>query len=181
MPLHAAAKMLRRAIPKRKLTWLLWNLPSYQLWEQVINWIEAVLKLVKSARLLKVSRTNEAGQQVFWLAFQEPDDASAFRGQVAGRVTTGGHPVACDFVSADEYSAVAGAKPPTWFPSGSFSVGINRFSLLTTLELVRQPKASLASRLGLPLNDTPVWTHRKAKRGKRKPQRRLDPADGGAL
>ncbi|KAF4622611.1 hypothetical protein D9613_009213 [Agrocybe pediades] len=160
---------------------IIWNLPGYQLWDQVINWINSVLKLVKKVHLLKVSRSNEAGQQVFWLAFQNHDDASTFRGQVAGRVAAGGHPIACDFVSADEYSAVAGSKPPTWIPGSGFSDGINGSSPLTTLELVRQPNASLADRLGILPNTTAVWTHRKARRGKRKPQRQQDPADGGAL
>ncbi|KAF9548623.1 hypothetical protein CPC08DRAFT_729483 [Agrocybe pediades] len=151
------------------------------LWEQVIEWIKSVLKLVKSACLLKVSRTNEAGQQVFWLAFKAADQASAFRGQIAGRVAKGGHPIACDFMSADEYSAVAGAKPPTWFPGGGFSGSISKSSLLTTLELLREPNTALANRLGVLPNTTPIWTHCKAKRGKRKPRRPQDPADGGAL
>ncbi|KAF4614902.1 hypothetical protein D9613_005607 [Agrocybe pediades] len=162
---------------------ILWNFPVYRIWEQVITWILGVNSLVPSAILLRVSRTNEGGQQVFWLAFKAPDQASAFRGQVAGRNAADGSVVACDFVSADQYSAVFGAKPPSWVPGEGFSHGLSLSSPLEMLELERKPNVTILSRLGMQPDTTEVWTRRKVKRGKRKPrpQSSQDPADGGAL
>ncbi|KAF9542451.1 hypothetical protein CPC08DRAFT_802033 [Agrocybe pediades] len=158
---------------------IIWNMPLYQTWARVTTWIKAVLTLVSSARLMRVIRTNVEGEQVFWLAFRKVDHASSFRGQVAGREAEGGVIVACEFVSQDEYCSVTGNQPPSWNPeTNTFSGGLTIQSLLTDNEIVRQPTAALADRLGLQITPEALWTHRKSKRGRRKKQ---DPADGGAL
>ncbi|KAF9539452.1 hypothetical protein CPC08DRAFT_731115 [Agrocybe pediades] len=156
---------------------IIWNLPPFHLWENVISWICAVWALVPSVRLKRVIRSNEGGEQVFWLAFKTSDHASTFRGQVAGREAEGGVVVACEFVSQDEYCSVTGPKPLSWYPSG-YSEGLTPLTPLTEGEEIRQPTPALAARLGQQLAPAKLWTHRKPKRGRRK---KKGPADGGAL
>ncbi|KAF9556441.1 hypothetical protein CPC08DRAFT_725720 [Agrocybe pediades] len=130
---------------------VIWNLPVYHCWQNVVTWISGVLTLVSSAKLERVARTNEGG----------------------------GIEIACDFVSPPLYCSVTGSQPPSWFPeSKTFSNGITAMTPLTEKEVIRQPSRALAERLGLQLESTEIWTHRRSRRGKRKKQ---DPADGGAL
>ncbi|KAF9544441.1 hypothetical protein CPC08DRAFT_799658 [Agrocybe pediades] len=159
---------------------ILWNMPAYRFWENVIMWINAVLTLVPSSILTRVTRMNEGGQQVFWLAFRKADHASSFRGQVSGRIPENGiEPVGCDFVSPELYCSATGSQPPSWFPSeNKFSDGITAHTLLAEKEAPRQPSRALAELLGLEPGSTAVWTHRKSRRSRKKKQ---DPADGGAL
>ncbi|KAF9541393.1 hypothetical protein CPC08DRAFT_730812 [Agrocybe pediades] len=157
---------------------IIWNLPVYHLWENAVAWIETVLPLVPSVKLQRVIRSNEGGQQVFWLAFQSPDQASTFRGQVAGRLTEGGTEIACDFVSPELYCSATGSQPPFWSPKAGYSKGLTAKTLLTEGEVIRAPSRTLAEMLGLQLEPTELWTHRKSRRSRRKKQ---DPADGGAL
>ncbi|KAF9541310.1 hypothetical protein CPC08DRAFT_770635 [Agrocybe pediades] len=157
---------------------IIWNLPVYHLWENAVAWIETVLPLVPSVKLQRVIRSNEGGQQVFWLAFQSPDQASTFRGQVAGRLTEGGTEIACDFVSPELYCSATGSQPPFWSPKAGYSKGLTAKTLLTEGEVIRTPPRTLAEMLGLQLAPAELWTHRKSRRSRRKKQ---DPADGGAL
>ncbi|KAF9549478.1 hypothetical protein CPC08DRAFT_755264 [Agrocybe pediades] len=139
---------------------IIWNLPLYHTWKSVIIWTKGVLTLVPSVRLMRVIRTNVGGEQVFWLAFKSPDQASTFRGQVAGRKAEGGVVVACEFVSQNEYCSVTGNQPPSWEPDADkFTGGLTEHSLLTDLEVARQPSLTLADRLGLQVAPENVWTH----------------------
>ncbi|KAF9536964.1 hypothetical protein CPC08DRAFT_771405 [Agrocybe pediades] len=112
------------------------RIPILRTINEEVSWINSVLALVSSVKLMHITRTNVEGQQVFWLAFQKPDQASTFRGQVANREAVGGPTVACDFVSPEMYCAATCSQPPSWSPGMGFSNGLSASSLLTDNEVI---------------------------------------------
>lgn len=159
---------------------LLWNVPEVYCWEQVLFWITEVGKLSFGAKPKSVHRTNEGSQHVFWLSFVNPQQAATFRGVVADRSTKNGHHVKCDFVSNEEYSASSGHQKEKWTRKVGYSGNLPVNEAFPDDRRPRLSHSSLAARLGIALDDTPV-PPKPTKRGRRGGREVRQSTDGGAL
>lgn len=97
--------------------------------------------------LERTVRTNQRGQQAFWLAFRDIAGASAFRGVVAGRRTADSPIINCDYVDGNEYSAASSRSSDIWTPGGGLALGISPTAPFPPPTAVEMAAPSLADRL----------------------------------
>ena len=98
---------------------LIWNLPVYYLWENVIRWTKGVLQRIGNPKLERIVRTNESGFQIFWLKFRTPEAAQRFRGLIYGHLLQiDGTRVYCDFIDQNDYNGANGRSSDYWSPQG---------------------------------------------------------------
>lgn len=98
---------------------ILWNLPTYYIWQHVVNWVCSVLPHIGDPHLKCIVRTNESGFQIFWMKFLTKEGAQRFRGVVQGlRLGADETRVSCDFVKLDEYNGANGRSSDRWTAKG---------------------------------------------------------------
>lgn len=161
---------------------IIWNIPRFYSWNDVLRWLTTTASSCRNVELVQVYRTNEMGMQVFWLVFKKDYQAESFRGRVASRYAERDHEIWCDFVTANEYSSIAGRQIDRWDVGPKTTNIANLTSPLPNDSNGRISFPGLASRLGLP--ETPsVEPTAKNQRGKRagKKLKNKRPTDGGAL
>ncbi|KAF9471213.1 hypothetical protein BDN70DRAFT_939112 [Pholiota conissans] len=168
----------------------IWNFPIPFLWRDVIDWIKLVSPLAKNPRILRTVRTNELGNQVFWIHFQTIDEAVYFRGIVTGRrASTTGIRVNCDFVDRTQYNGANGRSKDYWNGSAlSGSAGSRSLDEPFSDELCPRSVTSVPLRLRLGMgsvSENPVKLsknqYRRLKENAKKKLNKVKSADGGAL
>jgi len=95
---------------------VIWNLPGHFVWRDVVTWLEKTIAYLEKPRpvLERVARTNQRGDQAFWLKFSTILGASAFRGMVAGRQAADTPIISCDYVDGNEYSGALSRSSDSW-------------------------------------------------------------------
>lgn len=63
---------------------MLWNQPTYYIWQQVVTWACSILPLIGDPILGRIVRTNESGFQILWMQFRTEEGAQRFPGVVQG-------------------------------------------------------------------------------------------------
>ena len=143
---------------------IIWNLPVYYTWEYVLREIRSLLSFTHDAKLNRILRTNEAGTQVFWLAFNSPKSATNFRGIVEGRHTSTLPDIKCSFVSDNEYSSVCGSARNAWSSKFGYQGTAIPTDCFDPSFQNHHPSALLARRLGIEVNHHQPKTKRGMRR-----------------
>ena len=141
---------------------LIWNLPGHFVWHDVVSWLERSIAYLGKPKpvLQRVARTNQRGDQAFWLKFTTVSGASAFRGMVAGRQAADTPPIQCDYVEGDQYSAALSRSSDSWTPEHGFMGDISPTAPF--------PPASVTEMNAPPLADRLTPFRRRTHRGKKK-------------
>ena len=141
---------------------VIWNLPGHFVWRDVVTWLEKTIAYLEKPRpvLERVARTNQRGDQAFWLKFSTILGASAFRGMVAGRQAADTPIISCDYVDGDEYSGALSRSSDSWTPNGGFVGDVSPTAPFPTPSITEMKAPSLADRL--------APRHRRTHRGKKK-------------
>jgi hypothetical protein len=147
---------------------LIWNLPGHFVWHDVVSWLERSIAYLGKPKpvLQRVARTNQRGDQAFWLKFTTVSGASAFRGMVAGRQAADTPPIQCDYVEGDQYSAALSRSSDSWTPEHGFMGDISPTAPFPPASVTEMNAPPLADRL------TPFrrHTHRGKKKKVKKPE-----------
>ena len=141
---------------------LIWNLPGHFVWHDVVSWLEKSIAYVGKPKpeLQRVARTNQRGDQAFWLKFSTVLGASAFRGLVAGRQAADTPLIQCDYVDGNQYSAALSRSSDSWTPEHGFMGDISPTAPF--------PAPSVTEMKAPPLADRLAPHHRRTHRGKKK-------------
>lgn len=138
---------------------MIWNLPVYYVWQNVVEWTTAVLQRVGNPHLVRMVRTNESGFQIFWMRFQTVEGAQRFRGVVQGHLLRMDNTrVNCDFVHLNEYNGANGRSSDYW----SLDDGLSHNRLITAAEFSDEytrpmdAAPTLLSRLTIALDTPPT-------------------------
>lgn len=163
---------------------IIWNIPNFYSWKDVLHWLTFTASRCRNVELVQVYRTNEMGVQVFWLVFKTEHQAESFRGRVASRYAERDHEIRCDFITANEFSSIAGRPIDRWDAKSQSSNVVDLSAPLPNDPTGAISFPSLATRIGLP--DAPVaGPSGKKQRGKRAGKNRNKAiegtTDGGAL
>jgi len=128
---------------------LIWNLPAHFVWNSVVQWIETCISYLGKSKLVleRVVRTNQRGEQAFWLAFSSIGGASAFRGVVAGRQAADTQIIKCDFVDGNDYSSASSRSSDFWTPKDGFVAGGSPTAPFPAPSAAEMAAPSLANRL----------------------------------
>jgi len=128
---------------------LIWNLPVHFVWNSVVQWIETCISYLGKSKLVleRVVRTNQRGEQAFWLAFSSIGGASAFRGVVAGRQAADTQIIKCDFVDGNDYSSASSRSSDFWTPKDGFVAGGSPTAPFPAPSAAEMAAPSLANRL----------------------------------
>lgn len=179
---------------------MLWNLPTYYIWQHVVTWVCSILPLIDDPYLGRIVRTNESGFQIFWMQFRTVEGAQRFRGVVQGLLLGPDETrINCDFVKQDEFNGAGGRSSDQWTHKGlthnrslleAFSDSFCRPavaepSLLSRLTMTPQdpsavPLIARLSKSARRRQNNPKPRVKKAKQ-KKPATMDLDAADGGAL
>ena len=140
---------------------VIWNLPGHFVWRDVVTWLEKTIAYLKPRPVLeRMARTNQRGDQAFWLKFSTILGASAFRGMVAGRQAADTPIILCDYVDGDEYSGALSRSSDSWTPKGGFMGDVSPTAPF--------PAPSATEMKAIPLADRLAPHHRRTHRGKKK-------------
>ena len=141
---------------------LIWNLPAHFVWNDVVRWIGMCISYLGKFKpvLERVVRTNQRGEQAFWLAFNSIGGASAFRGVVAGRQAADTQIIKCDFVDGNEYSSASSRSSDFWTPKDGFVAGVSPTTPFPVPSAAEMAAPSLTDRL--------APFHRRTHRSKKK-------------
>ena len=128
---------------------LIWNLPAHFVWNDVVRWIGMCISYLGKFKpvLERVVRTNQRGEQAFWLAFNSIGGASAFRGVVAGRQAADTQIIKCDFVDGNEYSSASSRSSDFWTPKDGFVAGVSPTTPFPVASAAEMAAPSLTDRL----------------------------------
>ncbi|KJA21724.1 hypothetical protein HYPSUDRAFT_55253 [Hypholoma sublateritium FD-334 SS-4] len=136
----------------------IWNFPVYFLWKHVVEWVLMVLDDLPKVILERVLRTNQDGNQVFWLKFNDEESATSFRGTVSRRrLWPGGQYCYCDFIINSDYAGANGRSSDFWQPEGlSHGRELEGAAFNNEYCSMSISAPSLRQRLGLPPLNTPA-------------------------